>query len=488
MSKYKSLLKQTAIYGLSSILMRLLSWFLTPYYTREIPVEAVGIFSDLSAMIALINIVYMLGMETSFFRFSKEESNAEDVFKTSNTIVFLNSILFSSLFILFATPIVNLLQYPGKEVYIYLLSITLFLENSSNISFAHLRFENKSLQFMWIRVFNVIFNIALNFYFISFVYKENLPETSFFKDPVSLILLANLIPWFLTFLYFSKKIFKHLALPSKALYSEMMAYSKPLLIVGIAGMVNETLDRSMLKYLLPFDIHENLRQVGFYSANYKLSIIMTLAIQSFRMGAEPFFFKESKNKNAPTMYATIMDFFIIGCCIILVLTGINQNLISNIMHSSYKEGLVVLPYLLLANLFLGVFYNSTVWFKVTDKTKFGAIIALIGAGITLVLNFILIPIMGYMGSAIATLVCYFTMMCVSLYWGRKHYPIPYHYGYNVLWILLSSILVFSFQWFHWELSLVQGILASLLFLTIALYVAYIRFLKFKHQERESNAL
>lgn len=444
MSKYKSLLKQTAIYGISSIVLRLLSWFLTPYYTHVIPMEAVGIYADLSAMIALLNIVFMLGMETSYFRFTRDHVS-EHVFKIANSIVIINSAVLSFVFILFASPIVEFLKYPGKEVYIYIVSITLFLENCCNIPFAELRYNNNSTKFVALRVLNVLFNILLNLYFISIVYKNNNSSTfNLFHDPVVLILIANLIPWALTFLIFSQKIVLNISIPSKELYKTMMNYSKPLLLVGIAGMINETMDRSMLKYLLPYDIHENLRQIGIYNANYKLSIVMTLVIQAFKMGAEPFFFKESKSKDAAQTYAKIMDYFIIGCCFIFVITCLNQQLLSSLLDSSCSEGLRVLPYLLLANMFLGIFYNTSVWFKVTDKTHYGAIIALVGAIITLVLNYFLIPTYGYMGSAYTTLVCYFSMMVISVYWGQKHYPIPYHFLYNIAWIVGSILIVVLF--------------------------------------------
>jgi O-antigen/teichoic acid export membrane protein len=251
----------------------------------------------------------------------------------------------------------------------------------------------------------------------------------------------------------------------------MLPYSYPLLIVGLAGMVNETLDRTLLKYLLPGKVEENLYQIGIYSANYKLSIIMSLAIQAFRMGAEPFFFKNSDDKNAPKMYATIMNYFTVACCIIFVFTYLNLGWISKILNSKFSEGIIVVPILLLANMFLGMYYNTTIWYKIKNQTTKGGLIAVAGAIITIVLNVVLIPEMGYLGSAVATLVCYFSMFIISLIWGNFYFPIPYNYFFLFTFIC-SSIIISYFIQFIYQKEWYVTLFFSLLFPAIIFYYIY----------------
>jgi O-antigen/teichoic acid export membrane protein len=241
----------------------------------------------------------------------------------------------------------------------------------------------------------------------------------------------------------------------------------------MAGMINETMNRVLLKNLLPYDLTRNLKELAMFNVNYKLAIIMTLAIQAFRMGAEPFFFKESKEKNSRKTYAVIMDFFIIACCIIMVLTSINREIIGSINHARYLEGVKILPLILLANLFLGIYYNASIWFKLTDNTRKGAWISIMGAVITIGFNWLLIPIMGYEGSALATLLCYSSMALVSLFWGQRVFPIPYDFKYNFLWIAMSTAYTYVvFDLFRG--SVLALIMSSIVFLAIAAYFCLLR--------------
>jgi O-antigen/teichoic acid export membrane protein len=416
----------------------------------------------------------MLGMETSYFRFVKSD-NGEPIFKKTQSIVFFNSIIWSIILLVFATPIINILGYPGKEIYVYLFTLTLFFENLCNIPFAKLRQENKAIQFVAFKAFFIFLNIALNIFFISFILGNKIAlPFDISHDPVELIFWANAIPWFLIFLYFSPMILKNISWSELTNSKELFRYSWPLLIVGTAGMVNEVIDRPMLKYLLPGSLEENAAQVGIYSTNYKLAIIMTLVIQAFRMGAEPYFFKLAENKSSKKIYAIIMDFFVIACSMILAITSINRNLIARVNESSYSEAIDILPMLLLANLFLGMYYNTSIWYKATNNTMKGAYISILGAIITIILNWLLIPHFGYFGSAWTTLICYFAMLILSLLWGRKYYPIPYHYVYIFLWISLS--LIFSLGGYHFFKNDLWALIAlSILYLIIALYFGYKRF-------------
>ena len=286
----KSLAKQTAIYGISTIVLRMASWLLSPYYTRVISQEELGINANFLSIIAFLNIIYMMGMETSYFRFVKSD-NQSSVFKKTESVVFFNSIIWSLLLILLAKPLINLLGYPGKEIYIYLFTVTLFFENLCNIPFAKLRQENKAIQFVSYKAAYILINIALNIFLLSFVLNGQIQlPFQISKDPVELIFWANMIPWTLVFLYFSPQIVNNISWSELRQSKEIISYSLPLILVGTAGMVNEVIDRPMLMYLLPGSQAENAAAVGIYSANYKLSIIITLAIQAFRMGAEPYFY------------------------------------------------------------------------------------------------------------------------------------------------------------------------------------------------------
>jgi O-antigen/teichoic acid export membrane protein len=237
-------------------------------------------------------------METSYFRFVKSD-NQSSVFRKTESVVFFNSIIWSLLLILLAKPLINLLGYPGKEIYIYLFTVTLFFENLCNIPFAKLRQENKAIQFASYKAAYILINIALNIFLLSFVLNDQIQlPFQISQDPVELIFWANMIPWALVFLYFSPQIVTNISWSELRQSKEIISYSLPLILVGTAGMVNEVIDRPMLMYLLPGSQAENAAAVGIYSANYKLSIIITLAIQAFRMGAEPYFFKLADAKDA----------------------------------------------------------------------------------------------------------------------------------------------------------------------------------------------
>lgn len=252
------------------------------------------------------------------------------------------------------------------------------------------------------------------------------------------VFIANVLASAVTFLLFAPQLFR--VRFDAAVFRKLIRYGAPLIIIGLAGMINETLDRVLIKYWGSGSMEENLREVGIYSAVYKLAIFMTLAVQGFRMGAEPFFFSQSTDKNAPALYAVIMKYFVIACCIIFLGVGLYPDLFKIIIGSEYHSGLYIVPVLLLAQLFLGIYYNQSVWYKLTDKTTFATIIPIAGAVITLLLNFVLIPRIGYAGAAWATLTCYVSMVIMSYLVGQKHYHVPYPMRKIITYIALSVIL------------------------------------------------
>ena len=415
MNPLKKLASQTAVYGLSSVIGRFLNYLLVPLYTRYFLPSEYGVVTEMYAYVAFLVIVLTYGFETAFFRFSKKENDVKVVYSTALISLLISSTLFVLLVFLSSDSISNLMGYGIETKYIEWFAIIVALDAISSISFASLRQHNKALRFASIRLLNIFVNIGFNLYFI--VYKEY---------GIEYIFISNLISSAVTILLLLPVMLKSVWVFDKKLWSKMRVYALPLLIAGLAGITNETIDRILLKHLLPHP-EISATELGLYGAFYKLSILMTLFIQTFRFAAEPFFFAQANNKNSKTVYADVMKYFTIIMSVIFLGVTIFYDIIKGFLGSDYHDerGFLVVSILLLANLFLGIYYNLSIWYKLTEKTKYGAYLSLFGAIITLILNFILIPKIGFVGSAWATLICYFSMTVASYYIGKKHFPIPY---------------------------------------------------------------
>ncbi|MCU0329169.1 MAG: oligosaccharide flippase family protein [Chitinophagales bacterium] len=464
MNQIKRFLSQTFIYGASTILVRMLSWLLTPYYTRKLAqIALLGIVTDVFVFIGIMNVLYSFGMETTFFRFQREENYSKNEY-LGFQLVFWIAIIFSSLIWIFSPVLSEVLQYQDTN-YLKLAAIILFLDNVALIPLAKLRQEGKSMRFMSIRLVNVVLNVVLNLIFLEFY--QHYTFTLFgliIQDAVSYILLANVLSSLMQLTLVNLwPYFRHLGHFDWSWWTSVSRYSLPIVIMGFAGMINELIDRTLLKYLLPKENQENFIAIGIYSANYKLSIFMTLIIQGFKLGAEPFFFKQAEDKNGPKTFSLIMELFILFTLPIFVFVSIFIDQIALIIHHSYYSGRIVVPILLLANLFLGIYYNTSIWFKNNDKTHFAMIISLIGALITLTINFIFIPKFSYIASAYATLACYFSMTLISFLWGRRYMPIPYRYLLYILFIVVSIFVVYIANISE---SLIFKILISISYLSI----------------------
>jgi len=454
----KRLASQTAIYGLSTIMVRMLNYALAPLQTRVFTDQAdYGIISEMYAYVTFLSVLFMYGMETAFFRFAAKEPSPlmrEKVFGTAQLSLFSTTIVFVMALLFAAKPIAAMLGYPDHSAYIFYFALIIGLDALVNIPFARLRLENKPWKYFTVKLTNVLINIALNFFFLWPALMGNNSMFSAFGytyNPamgISYVFHANLVASAVTFLIFTPAFFKlHF---SVSLWKHMIRYGLPLIIIGLAGMVNETLDRILLKYWLTGTMEENLQQVGIYSAVYKLAIFMTLAVQAFRLGAEPFFFTSSTEKNAPRTYAAVMLYFTIICCFIFLAVGMFPDVFKIIIGKNYHSGLFIVPILLLANLFLGMYYNMSVWYKLTDKTAFATVIPLAGAAITITLNYFLIPAMGYAGAAWATLGCYFSMVALSWIIGQKHYYVPYNLRKLAVYIFTSVLLcMLGLRFLHW---------------------------------------
>ncbi len=453
MSLYKNLFKQTAIYGLATVLPRMLSFLLVGLYTEYLPKAEYGEVSIIFSWIVLFNVILAYGMETAFFRFYSTESS-RNVVNTSTISVF-----WSSVFFLFVALIGRsyLAKWSDIDVqYITYAIWILVLDALVIIPFSKLRADGRPTYYAAIKIGNVAVNLGLNVFFI--VMLPGLAAASphsfwgmiFIEDfQIGYIFVSNLIASLLTLIVLMPHYFRIGWNFDRGLWSRIMRYAIPVLIAGMAFAINEIFDRILLEKLLPPDIAE--AEVGVYSACYKLALFMTLYATAFRLGIEPFFFSYAKNESAPKAYAMITKYFVIFGSVILVSVVVFSDIIKVIIiqDESYWEGMKVVPLIILANFFLGIYHNLSVWYKLTDKTKMGAYISIVGAIITLTLNFMLIEEYSYMGSAIATISAYGAMMLISYVLGNRYYPIPYDMkkicGYLIVSITLSMLYFYQFR-------------------------------------------
>lgn len=437
MSTIKKLAGQTAIYGVSSILGRLLNYLLVPLHTDKFNPDQYGVVSEFYAYVAFFVVLLMFGMETTFFRFVNKSEDKEKLFNQAFSIVLVINAVFISLVLLFSQSIANWMMYPNHSDYVIWFAFILVFDATSSLFMAKLRQEDKAKKFAFIQLSSIGVNIILNVFFI-LVLLPKYPEFG-----IGFIFLANLISSLVKPILLLNYIKKFKFIIDKALAKAMIWFATPLLIASFAGIINETFDRILIKRLL-LDKGQDFAQaqVGIYSASYKLSILITLFIQAFRYAAEPFFFAQEKHQDKNKIYSKVMTYFVMVVSLMFLVISLNLDIFKwFIPNEDYWEGLKIVPILLLANVFLGIYYNQSIWYKLADKTKYGAYIAIVGAIITLTLNYILIPVMGYMGAAWATISTYFTMMVLSHVLGQKHYPIKYNLR-KVGFFLMSAIVFF----------------------------------------------
>ncbi len=435
MNPLRRLAGQTAIYGLSNILGRIINFLLVPLYTRVFIPEEYGIVTEMYVYVAFLLIVLTYGMETALFRFSENKNNNKDtVFSTA----FLSVILTSSLFIILTTgfrvPLAEAMRYPDNVYYIVLLAFIVGLDAIAAIPYARLRAQNRPWRFAVTRLTGIIVNIGLVLFFLVLCpwLIENGPEAlmplldKVYNDQIGVgyVFIANLAATVITLLMLTPVMIRVKWNVDPFLLRQMLIYALPLLVAGMAGWANEALDKLLLKYLLPEDIA--MEQLGIYGAVYKLSMLMTIFVQAYRFAAEPFFFAQASQKNARELFAQIMNYFVIGLLSLFLVITLFIDVIKHFIGPKFHEGITIVPVLLLANFFLGVYWNLSIWYKIRAKTHYGAWFAIIGACITLGLNIWWIPLFGYQGAAWATLVCYFSIALLSYLTGQKHYRIPYN--------------------------------------------------------------
>jgi O-antigen/teichoic acid export membrane protein len=457
LSSIKKLAGQTMWYGVSSIVARFLFYLLTPYFTTKLSVARYGDMSLMYAAIPFLNVIFTYGIETAFFRFATKENDSKSIYNTSLISLLCSTFFLTILLIAFKSSIAHLLRLDNNPEFIVYASLIIAFDTLCTLPFAKLRLDQRPRKYALIRIATIILQILVTYFLLSVCPRfaaEN-PNGFFgtFYNPdygVGYIIIANLIASFSALLFLHKEFFAFEFKFNKKIWVEMMIYSMPLIIAGFGGMINETFDRIMLSWLAPVtSITAAKDQVAIYSACYKLSILITLFIQAFRMGAEPFFFKQAEGQNPQKVYARVMKFFVITITVMFLVVALYIDIWKYFLSTDpaklkiYWTGLKVVPILLLANMFLGIYYNLSIWYKLTHKTIAGAYITLIGAALTLLINFIFIPYFGYMACAWATFLCYFSMMVISFVWGQKDYKIPYAWkklcAYIVIVVLLFLI-------------------------------------------------
>ncbi|HRG38464.1 MAG TPA: oligosaccharide flippase family protein [Bacteroidia bacterium] len=454
MNPFKKLASQTAIYGLPTIVGRLLIYLLNPIFTYNFTPAEIGIQSAGLSYTAFLLVLLTYGMETALFQFSQKEPELkQNIFSTALISVFTSSVLFIFIVYLLRGYLAEKAKFYGHPEYVVWFSIIIAADAFSAVSYAKLREQGKAKRFATIRFVNIGLTIVLNLFFILFCKYVYEADSSVFKpfvekvfNPklrVGYIFIINMIASLTTVVMLLPTILTvKLEFDSK-LWKRMMVYALPLLIAGLAGTVNDTLDRILLSHLLPAG--KAMTQIGIYSACLKLSIIMSIFIQAFRFAAEPFFFGRSKEKDSKEVMAEVLKFFVIICSLIFLVTMMNLQWLQYFIGTpEFRTGIKVVPILLLANMFLGIFWNQSIWFKLSGQTHFGAFLAIFGAIITIVLNFYWIPRIGYMGSAWATLICYASMMVASYFLGNKHYPVNYDIK-RILGYLTLSITLYLFS-------------------------------------------
>lgn len=439
MSKIKRLAGETVLYGLGSILPRALNFLLVRLHTRIFLPEDYGVITNLYAYVSFLNIVYMFGMETAYFRFAtRTDYDEKKIFNLAQTVVITVSLSLSIVFIAFANPISDVLSVTGKPQYIVWLSLIMFIDSLVAIPFARLRLQKRPLQFAAGKLINILILVGLNLYFLKIAYDPSVG--------IAFVFMANLAANAFYILFFFRTIISWRPAFEKDVSSAMFSYAYPVMLTGVAGMINETFSRLTLEWWLPKNFYPGKSSeyaLGVFGACYKFAILMNLTIQAFRYAAEPFFFSNAADKGSPVLFARINHYFTIVCCLILLGVSINLDVLKYFLgNSEYWEGLSIVPVLLLGYLFLGIYYNLTVWFKLTDKTYYGTIIALGGAVLTVIANYFLIPVLGYMGSSIATLLCYASMTVACYLLGQKFYPIPYHVTNDLMYIVLTTALLY----------------------------------------------
>jgi len=446
MNDIRKLAGQTVIYGFGTVVPRFLNYaLLTPFYTYIFGREQYGVVTELYAWMVLALVILTYGMETTYFRFAGKKAPAETVFSTALVSLFFTSAFFIMAVSLFITPVSGFLGYAEHPEYIRMFAWIVAIDAFSAIPFAWLRNNNRARTFSIMKIINVAVTIVTVFFFLKaapamaergneLIFKIYNPEMQ-----VGYVFVANLAGSAVTLLLLLPYVVRIRPAFDRKLFGQMISYSWPLLIGGMAGSLNEVLDKILLRRLIGGA--EGLATVGLYGAGYKVGVLMSLFIQMYRFAAEPFFFEKAGSKEAKETYAVTMKYFVITALILFLLINLYIEALQIIIGPLFRESLVVVPIVSMGYLLLGIFINQSIWYKVDDRTIYGAWITLVGAAVTIVVNLLFVPRFGYIAAAWAHVACYLSMVAVSYVVGMKYYPIKYETLKIVLYISLAVALL-----------------------------------------------
>ncbi|MCB8995082.1 MAG: oligosaccharide flippase family protein [Bacteroidales bacterium] len=447
MNPIKQLAGQTAVYGLGIVVPRLLNYLLlTPFYTRIFDKAEYGIYTEFYAYVVILMVLLTYGMETGFFRFADKEHNQKNVYRSALFALGSSSLFFIFFTLVFSRPIATGLGYQAHPEYVWWVGMIVGLDSFASIPFAKLRLENKALKYAVIRILEVVVNIGANWFFLFYCPKhEHQTWVAALYNPqigVGYVFLANLLSVIVKVIALSKEIFFASGMFDFPLMKKMLTYSFPLLIAGLAGTVNEVIDRVLLKYLIPA-AQKPMEQLGIYGASVKLAVLMTLFIQMFRYAAEPFFFSKKDDTNAREIYAMVMKYFVFFGMAIFLFVMLFMDIFILFIGPDFREGASIIPVVLMANLFMGVFYNLSIWYKLSNKTIWGAYLVIIGAAVTFLINYFFIPKYGYYASSWGRFISYLLMVIVSFSVGQQFYKINYQLKQILILVVLAILLYLS---------------------------------------------
>jgi len=461
LSSIKKLASETAIYGVSSIVGRFLNFLLTPFYTVYVfanDLSSFGIVTELYSYIVFFLIFLTLGFETGYFRFVNDDKYKRSTFSTLTTTLFINSTLFIAIICLFITPISNVLDYENHKELLILLAFIVGIDAFTCVPFAKLRQQDKSKRFAILKIINIFVNIGFNliFYLVlpKFYHIEFINNTFNIENKVLYVFISNLIASVITLLLLIPEIVSEKFVFDSKLLKMILAYSLPILLAGLAGQTNEIIDRPLFRHLVTVPdtiVGEEARniwvlsQLGIYGANFKLAQIITMFIQAFRFAFEPMFFKAGKGQDKKLQYSKIMTLFVIFCLSMFLMITLYIDFFKYFIGENFRDGLNIVPIVLISQMLFGILVNLALWYKLTDKTSYGLLIASVGALITIAFNFILTPIYGYVGAAWTHVICYVCIVTLSYFLGRKYFPIPYQITRILLYVIFALTLYFLSQ-------------------------------------------
>ena len=468
MSEMKSLAKDTAIYGLSSIIGKFLNYLLVPLYTYALARTAdYGIVTNIYAWTALLLVILTYGMETGFFRYAnREDYDAKSVYKTAYGALLISSALFSLLVVVFQHPIANVLGYPDHSEFVSMMFVTVAIDAFACIPFAYLRYQKRPIRFAVLKLLFVILNIAFNLLFLVVLKKND----------VFYVFLSNILATTIQTLCLLPFTLPKGGRFEGTILRDMLRYSLPLLVLGVAGIMNQTLDRILFPYL--YTGADAQAQLGIYGACFKVAMVMMMFTQAFRYAYEPFVFAKHKDRQSVEAYADAMKYYVIFSYLILLGVIFYLDIFRYIVSSAYWEGLKIVPIVLWTYVFQGVYFNLSFWYKLTDETKWGAYFSLIGLAITLLLQIIGVPLIGYWASCGSSLVCYFCIMLLSYFLGQKKAPIPYDMKRIGLYTLLTLALLGIYYVIRLNTSLNMWILMAIGTVLLCIYLAVLNKLDF----------